>query len=350
MQRKRLSRKFGLASCLCLFIAPYCIAGDFDAQPLEVRLWTAMSRSVTSTDAIGRQASVAFLSASSDNPAGIDVRDAEGEDVVRLICAGTHHVVFSNGAWIAAGDANGLIRRKKAGSVLLGYNHIALADGQTRQGFNDDLRNSEFVLKYGHRIDEDAYIGIGFRVRDMRLNYGDRYLGAPRYSRNDSIAGSFTLGGLWRPDEKWTLGVLSEAGWIHSDINGAIQLPGPMNVPFKVDLMTKTLNIKAGMAWKMLPALTVYSDGQFYHLGNSLTDVQVGRFYFGGDLRVARGILVIAGGSVDTLSQVSESVGISIALSKPRLIKLTYQHNPLPEIRQEFGRGNLLSATMVFGF
>jgi hypothetical protein len=259
-------------------------------------------------------------------------------------------VVFGNGAWIAAGDANALIRRQKSGSMLMGYSHIALADGQTRQGFNDDLRNSDFVFKYGQQVQPNTYIGIGFRVRDMMLDYGDLYLSLPRRTRNESIAGSFTLGGLWHANQKLTLGVMSETGWIHSDIKGALQLPVSASVPFKMDLTTQTLNVKAGMRWKLRPALTVYGDGQFYHLGNSLTGIQVGRFYFGGDLRVAPGILLIGGASVDTLSQVSESAGISIALSKPRLIKVTYQRNPLPEIRQEFGSGNLLSATMVFGF
>jgi hypothetical protein len=340
---------FGLIVGILILAPNPAWADDLSTQPFEVRLWAAMSRSVSSTDAIGRQASVAYLSASSDNPSGIDVRDAEGENVDRFICAGTHHVLFSNGAWIAAGDANGLMRMKK-GSVLFGYNHIELADGETQQGFDDDFRTNEFVIKYGRQIQTKAYIGVGFRVREMKLDYGDLYLGAPRNTQNDSIGGSFTLGGVWRPNRNWTLGVLTEAGWIHSDIQGNVHLPGPVNIPFQLDLMTKTVNVKTGLAWKILPVLTIYGDGQYYHLGNSMTTVDLGRFYFGGDIRIGHGIYLMAGGSVDTMEQVSESVGISIAMSKPRLIKVTYQHNPLPEIRQEFGTGHLVSASVVFSF
>ena len=349
MLRKRHSWRLGLAAGIWILAATPCWPGDLDNEPFEVRLWAAMSRSISSTDAIGRQASVAYLSASSDNPAGIDLRDVRGEDTKRFFCAGTHHVVFNDGAWIAAADANGFFRLNSAGTLLAGYSHIGLVDGQTRQGFDDDLSYDDFVVKYGRKIHTKGYVGIGFRVRDMEMDYGDLYMGAPRDTRNDSIAGSFTAGGMWRPNQDLTLGVLTEVGWIGSDIEGQVHLPG-FDAPFQLDLTTQTVNVKTGLGWKILPMFAIYADGQYFHLGNSLTDVDIGRFYFGGDIRVAQAVSFMAGGSVDNTAQTSLSAGIAIRLSNPSLLKVTYQHNPLPEIRQEFGTGNLVSASVVFSF
>jgi len=340
---------FWLAVGFWIFASNAGWAEDLSTQPFEVRLWSAMSRSISSTDAIGRQASVAYLSASSDNPAGTDLRDVRGEDTKRFFCAGTHHVVFDDGAWIAAADANGFFRLDSAGTLLLGYNHIGLVDGQTRQGFEDDLSYNEFAVKYGRRIHPKGYVGIGFRLRDMSMEYGDLYLGAPRDTNNDSIAGSFTLGGMWRPNWDLTLGILTEVGWIGSDVEGQVHLPG-FDVPFQLDLTTQTVNAKMGLGWKIVPMIAVYADGQYFHLGNSMTTVDIGRFYFGGDIRLAQGISIMAGGSVDSMAHTSVSAGLSISMSKPSLLKVTYQHNPLPEIRQEFGTGHLVSASVVFSF
>ena len=96
--------------------------------------------------------------------------------------------------------------------------------------------------------------------------------------------------------------------------------------------------------------LAIYSDVQYFLVDNSMSTVDIVRFYFGGDVRLARWISLMAGGSVDTRAQASASVGVSITMSKPSLLKVTYQYNPLPEIRQEFGTGNLISASVVFNF
>jgi hypothetical protein len=349
MLRQWHSRNLGLALGVWILAANPCWSGDLSTQPFEVRLWSAMSRSISSTDAIGRQASVAYLSASSDNPAGTDLRDVKGENAKRFFCAGTHHIVFSDGAWIAAADVNGFFRLNNAGTLLLGYNHIGLLDGQTRQGFEDDLSNNEFAVKYGRKINSEGYVGVGVRVRDMELNYGDLFLGAPRNTHDDSIAASFTLGGMWRPNRDLTLGMLTEFGWIGSDIEGQAHMPG-FDAPFRLDLTTQTVNVKTGLGWKILPMVAIYADGQYFHIGNSMTTVDIGRFYFGGDIRVAHGVSLMAGGSVDNMAQTSVSAGISITMSKPSLLKVTYQHNPLPELHQEFGTGNLVSASVVFSF
>jgi len=358
MLKQRQGWRFALAVGVCILVASRCWADDLSSEPLEVRLWLAMSRAVSSTDAIGREASVAYRSPSSDNPAATDVRGVEPVNERGFFCAGTHHIVFSDGAWIAAGDVNGFIRLNNAGTVSLGYIHIGLPDGMTLQGFNDDLRSNDFLFKYGRQIHPDIYVGVGFRVSDLKLDYGDLFMGAPRSTQDHSVSGSFTLGGLWRPSPNWTIGALAGAGWIRSDIGGVVHLPGgpvPFSAPFQLDLTTRTVNAKTGFGWRAVPALTLYVDAQYFRLDNSMTSADTGRFYFGGDIRLSRRASLMAGSSVDTRTHVSASSGLSINLMKPgmlrsTLLKLSYQYNPLPEIRQEFGTGNLVSATMVFSF
>ena len=210
--RRRHNRHLGLAAWIWIFATIPCWADELSSQPLEVRLWSAMSRSISSTDAIGRQASVAYPSGSSENPAAIDVRDFELIDTRGYICMGTHHVVFSEDAWFAAGDINGFVHLNKAGTISVGYIRIATPEGSTRQGFDDDFRNNDFSMKYGRQIHKKGYVGFGVRVRDMELDYGDLFQGFPRDTQNHSIGGSFTLGGLWRPNPEWTLGALIDTG------------------------------------------------------------------------------------------------------------------------------------------
>jgi hypothetical protein len=381
MAKKLRGWHLGLAAVICIVSTSRSWADDLSTEPFEVRLWLAMSRAISSTDAIGREASVAYRSASSDNPAAVDVRRVEPVSARGFFCAGTHHIMFADGAWIAAEDVNGFIRFNTAGTISMGYIHIALPEGQTRQGFEDDLGSHEFIFKYGRQIHPKMYVGAGIRVSDMNLDYGDLFQGAPRNTHDHSISGSFTLGSLWQPKPNWTIGVLAGAGWIGSDIEGVVHLPGfmgtlagaggigsdnggavylpgifgPINVPFQFDLTTRTVNVKTGFGWRATPVLTVYSDVQYFRLDNSMSSEEVGRFYFGGDVHVSRSVTLMAGGSVDTNLHASVSSGIGINLMKPgrlkpTLLKLSYQYNPLPEIQQEFGKGNLVSATMVFSF
>jgi hypothetical protein len=350
MLKQRSVWYFAWTVSAIIFATSCAWADDLNTEPFEVRLWLAMSRAVSSTDAIGREASVAYRSASSDNPAAADTREVEPANTKAFLCAGTHHIMFTDGAWIAAADANGFIRMKNAGTVGLGYVYIGLHDGPTRQGFDDDFYINEFRFKYGRQIRPDAYVGVGMKLSDLKLNYGELFQGMPRNTQDHSIAGSFTLGGLWRPNQDWTIGVLAEAGWIHSDIEGMVRLPGPFDAPFQFDLMTHTVNIKGGIGWRVSPLLDIYSDVQYFLVDNSMSTVDIVRFYFGGDFRLARWISLMAGSSVDSRAQASTSVGASIKMSKSSLLKVTYQYNPLPEIRQEFGTGNLISASVVFNF
>ncbi len=332
------------------FLAGPLPAGDFDDQPFEIRLWSAMSRSISSTDAIGRQASVAYPSGSSDNPAGSDVRDFELLNTRVYACAGTHHVLFSEGAWIAAGDVNGFLRLGGGGTLAFGYLRISTLEGRTRQGFNDVFRNNEYGIRYGRKVHAKGYIGVSIRFRDMDLEYDDTFQDLPRRTRNHSFGGSVSVGGMWRPNSKWTFGSVLDAGWIDSDVQGAVSLPGGGDLPFQLEITTRSVQVKTGLGWAIAPAVTCYVDGQYFHIGNRMYAIDLGRFYWGGDIRLSRMFSLMAGASLDTLAQASASTGIGISLSPGNKIKMTYQYNPLPDVDHEFGKGHIVSATVVVGF
>ena len=340
---------------LYIFSTNVSRAGDLSTEPFEIRLWLAMSRAVNSTDAIGREASAAYRSASSDNPAAADLRRVEPVNPRGFFCAGTHQIVFTDGAWMSAEDVNGFLRFNTSGTMAMGYVHIASQNGQTQQGFEDDISSHEFLFKYGRQISPGMYVGAGFILNDMNFDYSELFQGVPRSTRDHSISGSFTIGSLWQPKPNWTIGMLVGAGWTGSDIDGVVHLPGPFNVPFQADLTTRSVNLKAGFGWRAMRVLALYSDAQYFRLDNSMAAEGVGRFYFGADVFVSGRISLMAGSSVDTNAHATASSGLSINMMKPgtlrpTLFKVSYQYNPLPEIEQEFGKGHLISATMVFSF
>ncbi len=345
----------GLIAGACMIPTNPARAGDLNSEPFEIRLWIAMSRAVNSTDAIGREASAAYPSASSDNPAAADLRDFEPAGSRGFFCAGMHHITFSDGAWMIAEDVNGFLRFNTKGTLSMGYVHIGTQNGRTKQGFEDDVSNHEFLFKYARPVSPNLYLGVGFIMNNMNLEYGELFQGVPRNTHDHSISGSFTLGSIWQPTPKWTVGVLAGAGWTGSEVDGVVHLPGPMDVPFQSDLTTRSLNFKTGFGWRATQGLAVYSDAQYFRLDNSMTMQDVGRFYLGADFYLSRRISLIAGSSVDTNAHASASAGLGIEMMKPGTLtptrfKLTYQYNPLPEIGQEFGTGHLVSATMVFSF
>jgi hypothetical protein len=149
--------------------------------------------------------------------------------------------------------------------------------------------------------------------------------------------------------------MLVGAGWTGSDIEGAVHAPGPVDVPFRTNIKTRTMNFKTGFRWRIAPSFRVYSDAQYFRVDNSMSAEDAGRFYFGADVDLSRRIILMAGSSVDTNGHTTGSSGFGINMMKPgtlkpTLFKLTYQYNPLPELSQEFGTGHLVSATMVFSF
>ena len=160
-----------------------------------MRLWLAMSRAVSSTDAIGREASVAYRSASSDNPAATDTREVEPVNTKAFFCAGTHHIMFTDGAWIAAADANGFIRMKNAGTVGLGYIYIGLQMAQRDRDLTMIFTSTSFASNTAGKIRPDAYVGVGMKVSDLKLNYGDLFQGVPAEYSGSFHRWKFHFGG-----------------------------------------------------------------------------------------------------------------------------------------------------------
>jgi hypothetical protein len=351
-------RRFGGAICIVALLwflpAAAVRAGDWHEEPFDIRLWLALSRAVNTTDVIAREASVAYPSGSADNPAGLDWVGDCTNDPGDSIGGGFHNALFSSGAWIGAFDVHGFVRPENLGSFALGYVHLDLFDGATRQGTDDVMRNDQLTFTWSKRLDDQWSIGTALGLNLLTTGYDDTFLGFPRHTADDSIGEDVALGVRWQPDAQWMFGLTGTAGWTGSSIEGTVHLPpppfGPGDVRFSDDVVTRMTQVKAGAGWYPWQPLGLFLDAQYLHFDNHATSIDVGRFYFGAEYTLAPSWRLLAGTSLDLDAEPTASAGVIYCGGKRFTLRLAYQFNFAPELRHEFGYGHLVSLTATLRF
>ncbi len=77
---------------------------------------------------------------------------------------------------------------------------------------------------------------------------------------------------------------------------------------------------------------------------------EIARFALGTDLALTNMTVIRAGVGIDTDNETTLSVGLSYYGIEPVFLNFAYQYNAVPEIRAEFGRFHLLSASVIVPF
>lgn len=337
-----------------LLICPAARGGDFDDEPVGLRISLALDRTSSFTDTVGRTASVAYPLGSSVNPAGYDFLREPPLDYAGLVTLTDNLAVFESGASVMGLSSTGAFRLPEAGTLFATYIRTDSHQARSCQGDTFVLRSNEVTLGYSHRVREGLSLAGSAKLTDSSLGIDDSFAGFDRNTDTDSEGIDLKLGVLMAPAEDWLIGFCGGAGWTSSNTEGSLLLPpppfGPGPVAIMVEDTTTSVNLRAGVGWRPSDAFGFYSDGQYLHLENGESSLDVGRLLVGLEVSPAKTVTVRFGGSIDTEKALTVSGGVGFYGIKGVPIEFAYSYNPFPETNHEFGRAHLFSVSIVVLF
>ena len=324
---------------------------DFDDEPVGLRISLALDRVSSFTDTIGRTASVAYPLGSSVNPAGYDFLREPPLDYAGLVTFTDNLIVFESGASVVGSSSTGAFRFPEAGTLFATYTRTDSHEGHSHQGDKFVLRSNELTLGYSHRLREGLSLAGSMKLTDSSLGIDDTFLGFDRSTDTDSEGIDLKVGVLMALAEDWLVGFCAGAGWISSGTEGTVSLPPPPFGPGPLAIMvqdtTTSVNLRAGVGWRPSDRYGAYADWQYLRFENDLGAPEVGRMLVGVEVFPTKALAVRFGGSIDTERQLTGSAGLGFYGIERVPIEFAYSYNPFPEVNHEFGRGHLLSLSVV---
>lgn len=348
-------------SALLWTAVPELAFADFADEQFQLRLSLSLERSSNFSDTAGRQASVAFPGGSSDNPAAADwqPRPAASPGVSL-----TEIQVFSeSGGRVAATAGTVNFALRDAGTVSLAYARTYTIAQETRQGLAGDLRSNEFFVTYSRRVSNRLAVGGTLRSTDSRIKeqYFAREVGGlPLEVTVDARVLDGSLGLLAELQPGWFAGATLGLGWASADstVRNRTTLPGGPFGPIpegtslrRFDDDIRSFGFRAGVGYAPNPAYGIYVDAQYLGADSSAGGAaELARLMSGFDLRLTESVVFRVGAGVDSENEVTLSTGLSYRGFSALAVDVAYQRNSQPEIRREFGRFDLLSASLSYRF
>ncbi len=323
--------------------------GDMRHEPIGARITLAKDRILVFTDTNARQASVAYPLASSTNPAADDFVRTPPADYDGYGLLINSDLFFNNGTSLGGFAAVGSARLDGAGTLTAAYVRLDSHDGTSRQGDKYTLRSNELFIGYSRRLREFLSVGFEVQFTDSTLKIDDMFAGVfPRHTDSSTFGVGFDVGVLVALHETVTVGLHGGVKWDRTDTDGRVLAPGP--VPIDLNDTTEISEIRCGIGWRPTQRLGFYADGQFVHLEDDLGNTDIGRFYVGAEILPNKQWALRVGGVFDTQPQAGVSVGVGYYGIQGLTVELAYTYNTFPEVRHEFGRANLVSASVVLLF
>jgi hypothetical protein len=156
----------------------------------------------------------------------------------------------------------------------------------------------------------------------------------------------FRLGGLWKPADKWFLGLYGD--YINGQADTVLNVPTPLGVLHATgsDTVQQWL-IHPGIAYEFKENAMIHADYEAGWVFNDDQTLQLNRWSMGTDIPLMKFLYLRAGAAVDAHSNFSWSTGVGFYPSKHVFIDLAYQNDAFPELKQEFGRSRTLNASIA---
>lgn len=349
-----------LPGALFLVAAPG-FAGGFDDEPMVLRLSLSLDRSSNYSDTAGRQASVAFPGASSDNPAGGDWQPRDpGRPAASLTGI---HLFSESGARVTAAAGTVNTRLRDAGTVSVAYARTETGDGEIRGGLSVDLRSNEFFASYSYRYRPGVSLGATVRATDSVLEeafFAPALGGLTLEAETESKMLDATFGLLAEPRRGWFVGATAGVGRAEADATVRNRVPLPvlpagavLPAGTRLDRFDDTLRsfgARVGIGYSAHAVYGVYLDAQYLTIESDRAgSADIARLQAGVDFRLSDALVLRSGIGVDSENEVTLSAGASFG-SGPLVAIVAWQYNSQPELRREFGRFELVSASLSYRF
>jgi hypothetical protein len=224
----------------------------------------------------------------------------------------------------------------------------------SKQGLEFGYRVDTAQVQWAKRWDKLA-LGVNVNLARAEVVQQGSVQGAQVYAQGDAESYRLRLGGLYAPADRWLLGLAVEYGFQPYRSTQAMTIPLPPPAPpmengSRHTGMQQQYIVRPGVSYEYAPNSTVYLDYQLGIFNNQTGALEDSCFSMGVDHQLAQWLFLRAGTGVDCLGNMSWSVGTSVHFATWGSLNLGYKYDSLPELRQEFGRAQVIQATFIVRF
>jgi hypothetical protein len=359
--RLKMRGSFCLAATTLALLPEYA-AGDFAGKPFEARLLHALDRQSPYVATLGRQASLAYLSAGSFNPGAASWSDAP-------TAAGSLGLTYvdassSPGNHVTAAPVTARWYSPAFGTAYATYAHTHTNDATGTGGLQQRLASDEYIAGYGRRVTDAIAIGASLRVTDASI--GHDFLstdlgGAALRATTEFVAGELNLGIAGRASDSLSFGLTGGVSRLRptTTVQNVDPLAVPSNTPpgfavipsgTAVDRFKDTLHeyvLGAGIGYRLFTGFSIYSDIRAVRLSGGRTGkVDLARLITGFEHALNERWSWRGGVSLNSEGNLTSSVGLTY-LTRLLEFQLAWQANAAPEVNREIGRTRLLAASIA---
>ncbi|GEM_PF-6937679 len=321
--------------------------GDVTDNPYLLRLGLALDRTRNFPDTTGRQASLAFPLPTSRNPAADDWLQF-GE--LTVFGSLLNVEAFSeSGTLISATAGTANISVPDLGALSITVARTDTLSKETRHDLKNNLESNELFLGYSRRIFDRIALGGEIRLVDAKVReefFTTEVRDVAIRSNTDIFTRELNLGLLAQINEEWYTAFTSSISFTTSDTE--LRGTAPLG---SFDDESWLYSIRSGLGYMPSKSLSFFLDGNYLKIDSDLGGIaEIARFAFGSELWVAKTSVLRVGVGIDTDNETTLSIGYGYFGIKSVMINFAYQYNAAPEIRAEFGRFHLLSASLIVPF
>lgn len=349
-------------ACLLILLAAIPASASYTDEPYLIRLLFTLDRQNNSASGLGRQASLAFTNGASTNPAARGWNNPP-EYISSVNYIDAHS---KSGARIIALPLSITINKPTIGSFFGAYAHTETLNESGNLGLDQSMESDEFWLSYSRHLSNNTSLGMQIKYTDAEINHEfiNDYWGGQTGRTQTSLHGyDFSFGLLTRFNSSWyaafsgnygtgsTKNKLKNVNALFDPINNRIIPPGMTLLSFNDDFDQSAL--RAGLGFKPNEHFGLYADfHQIYINSDEVGSTDTRRVELGFEYQIEK-FKYRGGLSADTNSQISRSIGFSYNFNtdvSPVIMDIGYQWNTSPEVRPEFGRFDILSASVTMSF
>ena len=349
-------RKRPLAGCCWWIVAAAPLGMANAGRPLDeasfsLRFSAATSRFASYADVAaegGAQAASEY--SSSGNPASAAWPKPEAAPKFRTSFSPQTSVVgFGSGNRLYLTAEAMTIDAGKWGVFLPAIAQVTSNGEQQRDGLGFRFDAQYYQLQWGKLVAPQWAVGANLNVTTSTVRFQN---GAARVARSRSESYDLRLGLVNQILPKLRVGVTADYACGPSRTRSLQFDPATFSVGHvrSSDHSHQGL-LRAGLTWEYAEGCDLYADYQGGIFNDGTGTLYVHRFPLGIEQAIIKDILFLrAGITLDTRGNIALSGGFGVSVRENVSIDVAYQHDNLPEIRQEFGVSQTFALSLAVGF
>ena len=349
-------RKRPLAGCCWWIVAAAPLGMANAGRPLDeasfsLRFSAATSRFASYADVAaegGAQAASEY--SSSGNPASAAWPKPEAAPKFRTSFSPQTSVVgFGSGNRLYLTAEAMTIDAGKWGVFLPAIAQVTSNGEQQRDGLGFRFDAQYYQLQWGKLLAPQWAVGANLNVTTSTVRFQN---GAARVARSRSESYDLRLGLVNQILPKLRVGVTADYACGPSRTRSLQFDPATFSVGHvrSSDHSHQGL-LRAGLTWEYAEGCDLYADYQGGIFNDGTGTLYVHRFPLGIEQAIIKDILFLrAGITLDTRGNIALSGGFGVSVRENVSIDVAYQHDNLPEIRQEFGVSQTFALALAVGF